>query len=211
MDSQPASVGADPEATRDAGRPLPAGPLGPAVVDRAWIDTTFNAIYESERPSLLRWLRFRMRDDDAGEDCCQEAFARLLCELRYGRCPEVPGAWLHLVARNLLVSRARHAQVVARGESISAPPTIGDPTAVAILDREEFQAVRSALETMPRGERELLVRAARGQTGAQLADRLGVSEVAVRTRLFRARRHLRSMLGAGSSGPELGPVGLGRS
>jgi RNA polymerase sigma factor (sigma-70 family) len=187
---------------------LPAAPIGswPSPIgswstDAARVERTFTQVFESERPALLRWLRMRMRDDAAAEDCCQEAFARLLCELRSGRQLETPGAWLHLVARNLLISRARHAQVVARGERYAAPAVSGDPTAGAILGREQFQAVRLALETMPCGERDLLLRAARGQTGAQLADRLGVSQVAVRTRLFRARRRLRTMVDDGPAIP----------
>jgi RNA polymerase sigma factor (sigma-70 family) len=182
MDLPPAPIGSWPT------------PMGSWSPDAEWVERTFTHAFESERPALLRWLVGRMRDEAAAEDCCQEAFARLLCELRNGRCPDVPGAWLHQVARNLLISRARHAQVVARGERYAAPAVSGDPTAGAILGREQFQAVRLALETMPCGERDLLLRAARGQTGAQLADRLGVSQVAVRTRLFRARRRLRTMI-----------------
>ena len=74
-------------------------------------------MYDAVQPGLLRWLRRRMRDEVEAEDVCQEAFIRLLRELRAGRVPESPAAWVWRVAHNLLVSHARHARVVAKAPS----------------------------------------------------------------------------------------------
>jgi RNA polymerase sigma-70 factor (ECF subfamily) len=181
---------------RGTGRRPPCDP--PTVLaapsDPEWVKTTFTTLFEQHQGGLLRWLRARTRDEDVAQDCCQEAFARLLGQLRAGRPPDSPAAWLHHVARNLVVSRARHAQVVARAWGPPEQPFGADPTVRMIVDRELWVEVEAALRRLPDGERELLVLAAGGQTGAQLAHRLGISLVATRTRLHRARRRLRDQL-----------------
>jgi DNA-directed RNA polymerase specialized sigma24 family protein len=98
------------------------------------------------------------------------------------------------VAWNLVVTRARHARVVARATPRSTEAAGADPTARTIVDRESWGELEAALGRMPDDERELLVLAAAGTTGIELARRLGISHIATRTRLCRARRRLRDQM-----------------
>jgi len=63
--------------------------------------------YAEEGAALQRYVRSLVRDTDEAADICQEAFVRLLVVARSGRLPDAPGAWVHRVAHNLVVSNAR--------------------------------------------------------------------------------------------------------
>lgn len=160
-------------------------------------DPVLEAVYAEVRPGLLRWLIARTHDEAAAEDCCEEAFLRLLREARSGRMPRTPAAWLFQVAHNLLVSEARHARVVRRElatltrSEVSGP----DPVAVSVLGHESMEELTRALGDLRAEDRSLVMLAADGATGPALAEQLGVSPVAVRTRLHRARRRLGRELG----------------
>ncbi|MFN8619655.1 MAG: sigma-70 family RNA polymerase sigma factor [Chloroflexota bacterium] len=155
-------------------------------------DPVLEAAYAQVRPGLLRWLISRTRDEAAAEDCCEEAFLRLVREARTGQMPDCPAPWLFQVAHNLLVSEARHARVVNR-ELASLPrgETSGpDPVAVSVLDHESVEELTRALAGLRAEDRSLVLQAADGATGPALAEQLGVTPMAVRTRLHRARRRL---------------------
>ena len=159
------------------------------------VQAAFLDAYRLHGDGLLRRLRFLTRDGSAAEDLCQEAFGRLYAELREGRPPRDSGAWLHRVARNLVVSRARRVRVADRVVSGLRPPDDVASTEDTVLVRERIDDLRRALARLPGDQRSLLLLAADGLSGAQIAAQLGISEVATRTRLHRARLRLRSELG----------------
>ena len=178
---------APPTDLHHAGAPPPSSQApehGPDI-DARWTD-----IYEAARPGLLRWLRGRMRDDVEAEDICQEAFIRLLGELRAGRIPDSPAAWVWRVAYNLLISHARHEKVVARAGAERGRTDGEDPVAAIVVARHRFGGIWHALARMSPGERDLILLAAHGSSTERLADELGISPGAARTRLHRARRKL---------------------
>jgi DNA-directed RNA polymerase specialized sigma24 family protein len=147
--------GARPEAS---GCPYPQPGSGPeptsgSAVDRAPVDATFLAAYERYRGPLLVWLRSRMRDSTAAEDCCQEVYARLLSEMRAGRCPDVPAAWLQRVAQGLVVKRASHPPAVPHKAPSTMPSSAAGPTAFIILCREAWDQVWCALQGASRDDR----------------------------------------------------------
>ena len=71
------------------------------------VDTDVTAAFLANQPSLERYARSLTRDADASADVCQEVFIKLLVIARDGRMPDVPGAWMHRVAHNIVVSAAR--------------------------------------------------------------------------------------------------------
>jgi RNA polymerase sigma-70 factor (ECF subfamily) len=158
-------------------------------------DEAFRDTYEREQADLLRYAQAWTRDLVAAEDLCQEAFARLYVAMRSGHEPEIVGAWLRRVVRNLAISRGRRAQVAAR-HAVELEERDGrDPTAGLVIERERLDAIRVALGRVPEDQRTLLLLAASGYSRAQLGERLGASPGAIRTRLHRARRLLQGELG----------------
>jgi RNA polymerase sigma-70 factor (ECF subfamily) len=168
----------------DAGAALEAtGTRGPdGIVEQAYI---------MFRGELERRLTAIMHDGAAAEDLTQDAFLRLHVEVAAGRAPDDVHAWLHRVAANLAMSRCRHRRVADR----CAPRLLACGSAASVeeiaVGRDEDARVAAALVQLRSCEREILVLAAAGLRGPEIAGRIGRSELATRTLLCRARLHLR--------------------
>ncbi|MEO5940791.1 MAG: sigma-70 family RNA polymerase sigma factor [Candidatus Limnocylindrales bacterium] len=132
------------------------------------------------------------RDPDIAADVTQEAYIRLLGEAQAGRFPKNVRAWLFRTSANLIVSRARRASVARR-----LAPRLLDWTGPAqpdeiVLDREDRRTLARALARLTTTDRMVLMLAANGLTGAELASALDRSPGATRTLLCRARIRLRA-------------------
>lgn len=136
----------------ESGQESASGP----PVDPAPVDATLLAAYERHRGSLLVWLRARLRDGAAAEDCCQEVYSWLLGELRAGRCPDVPAAWRQRVAHSPVISGAPHPQVVPCETPSATPSRTAGPTAFTILGREAWIRVWTALQGVSWDDRSML-------------------------------------------------------
>jgi RNA polymerase sigma-70 factor (ECF subfamily) len=176
----------------DAGVWCPGGVAsgGPA----AGADMIVEAVYAEDRASLEGFVRSITRDEGIAQEICQEAFVRLLCEVRAGRSPDNPRAWLRRVAANLAISRGRHNQVADRKRSALVSREIGDSAETAAIRREDAESVARGLARLPTSDRSALLMAAAGLSGAEIGRRMGRSEGAARTVLCRARHKLRLVM-----------------
>jgi RNA polymerase sigma-70 factor (ECF subfamily) len=159
-------------------------------------DAAVMACHAEHATGLERYVRSLVRDPDEAADVCQEAFVRLLVAGREGRLPEAPGAWLRRVAHNLVVSGHRHRQI---GDRVL--PRLADDDLTTSLEEhairhEENDAIVAALESRTSDDRTVIVLAAQGYRGSEIAARLGRSELASRALLCRARGRLGAQLGA---------------
>ena len=132
----------------------PFGMAATRIVEAAWTE---------HGPALNAYLTSLTRDPSAAEDIAQEAFLRLTREVGAGRTPDNIGGWLHRVATNLAMSRARHNQVVDRYAPALYDRRVGGSPEDEVLRRE-----RDAL--LPRGAR----RAVRDRSGGRRHGRRGV-------------------------------------
>jgi RNA polymerase sigma factor (sigma-70 family) len=149
--------------------------------------------YESRR-ALAAWVGLLGVGRETAEDVVHEAFVRLLVETGAGRMPLSPKAWLHTVCRNLVVSGARHAAIVARHP---VPPNEWGPDdnpEANVMRRFDALEVRRALAFVTPDARRALVLAAEGYSGAEIAAALNRSPEAIRTMTCRARARLREVL-----------------
>ncbi len=131
------------------------------------------------------------RNPELAEDVTQEAFIKLLTEARAGRCPDNAGAWLYRAVSNLIISRARRAEVARRLAPRLLDVEAPDQPDVVAVRRESQAELRSALAALSPDERMALVLAASGATGLEIAARLGRSHGATRALMCRARTRLR--------------------
>jgi RNA polymerase sigma-70 factor (ECF subfamily) len=157
----------------------------------AALATLASAAYADHGDALRAYLVRSVRDPAAADDLVQEAFIRLLSESAAGRPPLHVRAWLFKVATNLAASRARRQVVAARWASELLPRGVAPSPEEMLLDREAARSLRDQLEGLPLHVRTALVLAAHGFSGAEIARRIGRSELATRSLLFRNRRRLR--------------------
>jgi RNA polymerase sigma-70 factor (ECF subfamily) len=155
--------------------------------------------YSDHAASVTRYLTGLTRDPAAAEDLAQEAFVRLMGEVEAGRTPRNVGGWLFRVASNLATSRGRHLAVVARRASEADIEELDRghrSPEDAVVEREGATAIHRALGRLRDADRDVVLLAANGLDGVELAERLGKSEIAARTMLCRARARLRDELAA---------------
>lgn len=152
--------------------------------------------YDAYHDQLHRYLASMTRDGEAAQDLVHESFMRLTREVRAGRAPDNPRAWLYRVGRNLVISGARRQLVADRSRDRLVQR---DHTASAedqYVWRESGSELSTLLGRLHPIDRTALLMAAEGYSGAEIARRVGRSENAVRTRMCRARSRLRRELEA---------------
>jgi len=175
--------------------PLAESPSSPACEDVPDLAAAYEAFYAD----IERYVRRLSRDAETAEDLAQESFVRLWVAFGEGRMPDNPLAWLYRVARNLVVSEARHREVARRLDpSVSA--TDGGPTPEEVcVGREQLVRLNQAISGMTTTGREVLLLAAEGYSGREMAALTGRTEAALRTQLCRARTRVRAQLAAATS------------
>ena len=159
------------------------------------------AAYDAHHRELANFVRGIERDRDAADDIVSESFVRLIEEIRKGRTPDQPRAWLHRVAANLSIDRGRRRTVVGRFLGRLVDHDTAPPPDDEVLRGETRREVRDALATLPVDARTALMLAAHGFSGRDIAETLGRSELATRSLICRARLRLREQLG-GSEVPK---------
>jgi len=164
----------------------------------AALDDVVEAAYAAHERELFSHALRATRDAEIAADLVQDAFLRLVAELRAGRQPRLVRPWLYRVLTNLIVSRGRHVSVVdrwrrsLRRSEESAPA----PDRAAIADETRGDLERALGELEPDARLAILL-AARGFSGPEIASQIGRSQAATRTLLCRARMQVRTILERG--------------
>ena len=177
--------------------------------DREALDTLTRSI----RPHVERQLaRYPVSDDDR-LDLVQSTLLQVVRRIRSFRGDSSFTTWLFRVTANealmLMRSQRRQRARVVEGldlEDLSALPTVrslvAEDDAAALAEREAH--VRHALRELPEDYRDVVMAHYHDDLGLhEIAQKLMVSESAVRSRLHRARVRLRAILNATALGREL--------
>jgi RNA polymerase sigma-70 factor (ECF subfamily) len=167
-------------------------------------DDGFERIYRAYYGRVWRFYRICRVSDDEAHDYAQDAFKRF-----YERRDQVRGddAWpfLQAIARSVLLNKIRDQKAAKRRGAmvdIDNPdvPELPAPEEPDYAEREQHRMrsnwLRSAMEDLPRSQRECLGLWLGGFKLEEIAQRLGISLDAVKSRLRDARRQLRARLGA---------------
>jgi RNA polymerase sigma factor (sigma-70 family) len=157
-------------------------------------DELIESAYADHAGPLLRRLTALTRDGAAAEDLTQEAFVRLVIEVHAGRTPDDVGAWLHRVGQNLATSRGRRIAVAERRSGELIPPMAAASPESLALAAEDHGSLRSALSELCATDRQVLLLAAHGYRGPEIAQSIGRTTAATRTLLCRARTKIRGRL-----------------
>ncbi|HET7678127.1 MAG TPA: sigma-70 family RNA polymerase sigma factor [Candidatus Limnocylindrales bacterium] len=170
---------------------------GRAVVttDRATARAFVEELFALHHAEIYTYLARMVRDDELAADLAQEAFVKAYRAFDTLEDPARARAWLYQIASRTALDELRRRRIIRfvpwTGESRG---TARSAEEVALHGRLSGEMER-ALATIPERQRNALILAEIHElTGLELAAALGVSHVAARALLTRARESLRQAL-----------------
>ncbi|WP_039947633.1 RNA polymerase sigma factor [Streptomyces sp. NRRL S-118] len=149
------------------------------------------ALISGSYPNVQRFARSLCATPEDAEDAAQEALIILYRKIGMLRASGALASWMFRIVRNECLRRARTVL-----PSHTPPP---DPPGGAVrsaedeaLERLEAGRVAAAVAALPADQRRVLVmRDIQGYSGRMVADALGLSTAAMKSRLHRARSAVR--------------------
>jgi RNA polymerase sigma-70 factor (ECF subfamily) len=140
-------------------------------------------LYDAHAPELVGYLWKLTGDREAANDLMQDTFIAGMRDERALREPAKARAWLFRIATRLAIKRLRRARLIA------FVPFAGTERSSEGVPDVEAVAVRDAMRSIPLDQAATLVlHYAHGFTRAEIAELIGRSEEAVKSRISRGRR-----------------------
>ena len=153
------------------------------------------ATVESLAPRLLSYCLGRLGDASLAEEVSHEALAALVQRWRRHGAPDSPAAFVFAIARRRAGALSRRYRRAAPLQESALGPEGHRAPDELYTPRERLARVRAALSTLPATEREALLLVAVGELSTTEAARTQrVTRSAVKMRVHRARRKLRTLL-----------------
>jgi RNA polymerase sigma factor (sigma-70 family) len=143
---------------------------------------------------IQRFCQHQLGSREEAEDATQLTFINALRGLERGNSLEHESAWLYTIAQNVCLNLKR---ATARRRRVEAPHTLEEHEEHGLVERKPFIlfGLVDALEALPEPQRRaILLREWRGLSYAEIASELDLSQAAVETLLFRARRSIAAEL-----------------
>ena len=153
----------------------------------------FDTLIRRWNGPLWTYIQRMTGGDDAAQDVLQDVWLSGIRGNPRLRDGSRLRGWLFGIARRALMDRLRRIYATPPPTDIDAEAIEAEPEP---LDREaEIAALEETLHTMPLGEREVLTLFyLRDLSLAEIADALNVPVGTVKSRLFRARKMLRTLM-----------------
>ena len=170
-----------------------------ALMSGTWDKTTAGAFVEDlfakHNGEIYAYLLRMLRDTELAADLTQDAFVKAYRNYDTLEKPENARAWLYQIAHRVALDELRRRKIIRflpwTGESRGAVPSAEHLVMEAHLSGD----LQRALARIPERQRAaLLLAELHDLTGLELAAALGVSHVAARALLTRARESLRQAL-----------------
>ncbi|GAA2276323.1 sigma-70 family RNA polymerase sigma factor [Actinomadura luteofluorescens] len=148
------------------------------------------ALVSGSHPHVRRFARTLCASPEDAEDAAQEALIILYRKIGTLRASGALASWMFRIVRNECLRRARlrplHYEVPDAG-TVSAEDEV--------LQRLEAGRVAAAIAALPADQRNVLImRDIQGYSGRMVADALGLSVPAMKSRLHRARASVQQAL-----------------
>jgi RNA polymerase sigma factor (sigma-70 family) len=148
-------------------------------------------LYERYSAQIFGYCLHQLGSREEAEDAVQTTFMNAFRGLSRGIVPELESAWLFKIAHNVCLSRRRSSW---RRGKVEAPNNF-EVLQEIVPGREqvgdELIRLQDVLEEMPENQRRaILLREWQGLTYREISAELDLSQAAVETLIFRARRSL---------------------
>jgi RNA polymerase sigma-70 factor (ECF subfamily) len=189
------------------GRPAP-NPEEDAPMELAEVQQTqgtrervdaLEGLVEAHGDAILRLAYFHLKDRDLAEDVFQETFTKVYLQWHTFRGDSSPRTWIYRIAVNLCRDKLRSwtaRKVSLLGEQVIDALHPPEPdSAEEVLRRADRSALLQAVMALPAEYREVIhLYYYEEMDVTEVATTLGLSGGTVRSRLFRARARLKTML-----------------
>ena len=160
-------------------------------------------LYERHAAKIQSYCLHQLGSREEAEDAVQTTFMNAFRALGRGIVPEAESAWLFKIAENVCLSRRRSSWRRGRIESPSDFEIIEEIIPGPSRQSDELIGIEDALASMPEQQRRaILLREWQGLSYREIAEELEVTQSAVETLIFRARRSLAAGARAAGLGQE---------
>ena len=148
-------------------------------------------LFERYRRQIFGYCLHQLGSREEAEDAVQSTFLNAFRGLSRGVVPEVESAWLFKIAHNVCLSRRRSTWRRGRVESPEDFSALQEVLPAPSRIADELVGLQDVLEQMPGSQRRaILLREWQGLSYREIAEELGLTQAAVETLIFRARRSL---------------------
>jgi RNA polymerase sigma-70 factor (ECF subfamily) len=176
-------------ATTDS-TPTQAGRLFPEAAGER-----LSQLFEEHGRMVYGLCRVLLRDADEAEDAAQQVFLSAHRSMSGGTEPREPAAWLAAIARNECHGRIRARMATPLTLVVDERDAVGADIEHVAGQHAEIEALCAALAELPKQQREAIVlREFYGLSYDEVRAALGISDGAVESLLFRARKRLQAEL-----------------
>jgi RNA polymerase sigma factor (sigma-70 family) len=149
------------------------------------------ALYEQYGNQIFRYCLHQLGSREEAEDAVQSTFLNAFRGIKRGVVPELESAWLFKIAHNVCLSRRRTSWRRERIESPTDFDVVEELAPAPSRRADELIGLQDVLEQMPEGQRRaILLREWQGLSYREIGEELELSQAAVETLIFRARRSL---------------------
>ena len=180
-----------------ASAPHDADGLPEGVLDRARAGSpeAFAAVYHGHAARVYATALRLVGDPTEAAEATQDTFVQVWQKLAAFRGESALGTWIHRIAVRVVLARRRgDRRRLARVEPAAAPEMFGTAARPAPVD--ERLDLDTALQQLPPTARTVFVlHEMEGYSYGEMRELLGMSEVALRSQLHRARKQLMRTLG----------------
>ena len=178
-------------------------PMDDTPKPRTGPQLTPEQVFREYAPRVYNLARRMLGNDADAEDVTQDVLLQVVRKLDTFRGESAFPTWLHRVTVNAALSHRRRQAVRderrhsldEQGEEAAATATHSPSPDDLLVDHETQQLIDRAIDSLPEAYRVVFLLAdVEGLPNAVIADRLGMSLPAVKSRLHRARALLRDAL-----------------
>jgi RNA polymerase sigma factor (sigma-70 family) len=165
------------------------------VAESSLANDAVQFLFRAHQRRVYSYCYRRLGSREEAEDAVQATFLNAWQSLRRGVRPEAPLPWLYGIAHNVCLTRNRSMR--RRGRIELAEASAPEPASPESR-RDELHGVDDALRALPHDQRRaFLLREWRGFSYAEIASAMSLSNSAVESLIFRARRGLAASLEGG--------------
>lgn len=154
-------------------------------------------LFARHQNEIYAYLLRMLRDPELAADLTQDAFVKAYKAYDALQKPENARAWLYQIAHRVALDDLRRRRIVRFVPLVGEARTTVPSAERIVMDARLSGDLQRALGRIPERQRQaLLLAELHDMTGLELAAALGVSHVAARALLTRARESLRQALAA---------------